>query len=51
MQLRLAKSSIPGDRAAVERQMAATDLQIDSLVYELYELTPEEIKVVEEALL
>jgi len=29
---------------------AATDRQIDTLVYELYELTEEEIKIVEENL-
>jgi hypothetical protein len=28
-----------------ERQIAATDQQIDRLVYELYELTEEEIKI------
>jgi hypothetical protein len=31
----------------LQRQMDATDEQIDDLVYELYELTPEEIKIVE----
>jgi hypothetical protein len=36
-------------KAALERQITATDRQIDELVYELYELTPEEIKIVEEA--
>jgi len=30
-------------------QIAATDQQIDELVYELYGLTKEEIKIVEEA--
>jgi hypothetical protein len=30
-------------------QIAATDQQIDRLVYELYELTEEEIKIVEES--
>ncbi len=32
-----------------ERQIAATDHQIDRLVYELYELKEEEIKIVEES--
>jgi hypothetical protein len=32
----------------LEAQIAATDRQIDNLVYELYGLTPEEIKIVEE---
>ncbi|MGI8978773.1 MAG: Eco57I restriction-modification methylase domain-containing protein [Pirellulaceae bacterium] len=36
-------------QAALQRQITATDRQIDELVYELYELTPEEIKIVEEA--
>ncbi len=31
----------------LQRQMDAIDEQIDNLVYELYELTPEEIKIVE----
>jgi hypothetical protein len=30
-------------------QIAATDRRIDALVYELYGLTAEEIKIVEEA--
>jgi hypothetical protein len=32
---------------AIERQIAATDKQIDSLVYELYGLTEEEIRIEE----
>ena len=35
------------DRTVLERQIAATDHQIDRLVYELYGLTDEEIKIVE----
>jgi hypothetical protein len=35
--------------AALQRRIEMTDRQIDALVYELYELTPEEIKVVEGA--
>jgi len=31
----------------VERQIAATDSQIDRLVYDLYGLTEDEIKIVE----
>jgi hypothetical protein len=31
----------------LQRQIDATDAQIDKLVYELYELTPDEIKIVE----
>ena len=33
----------------LQRQIDATDAQIDQLVYELYELTPDEIKIVEAA--
>jgi len=37
------------ERIALQRQIDATDQQIDQLVYELYELTDEEIRIVEEA--
>ena len=37
------------EKTVVERQIAAADRQIDVLVYELYGLTDEEIKIVEEA--
>lgn len=33
--------------AAIERQIAATGKQIDELVYELYGLTEDEVKIVE----
>jgi hypothetical protein len=33
----------------LQRQIDATDAQIDKLVYELYELTPDEIKIVEDS--
>ena len=33
----------------VQRQIETTDEQIDALVYELYELTEEEIRIVEES--
>jgi hypothetical protein len=33
---------------AIERQIAATEKQIDQLVYELYGLTEEKIMVVDE---
>jgi hypothetical protein len=38
----------PNDKTRVEREIEATDRQIDQLVYELYGLTEEEIKIVEE---
>ncbi len=37
------------DKIVLQRQIDATDNQIDRLVYELYGLTEEEIKIVEEA--
>jgi hypothetical protein len=37
------------ERMALERQLGATDLEIDRLVYELYGLSEEEIRIVEEA--
>ena len=35
------------EQTLIQRQIDATDKQIDKLVYELYALTPEEIKIVE----
>jgi len=37
----------PHEKETLQRQIDATDQQIDRLVYELYELTEEEIKIVE----
>jgi hypothetical protein len=37
------------DKQRLQRQIDATDAQIDKLVHELYELTPDEIKIVEGA--
>jgi hypothetical protein len=37
------------EKSLIQRQIDATDKQIDQLVYELYGLTDEEIKIVEEA--
>ena len=36
-------------RSVIQRQIDATDAQIDRLVYDLYGLTDEEIRLVEEA--
>ncbi|OGP59675.1 MAG: hypothetical protein A2V67_02665, partial [Deltaproteobacteria bacterium RBG_13_61_14] len=44
---RKAAAKVPAEREAIERQIAATDREIDGLVYELYGLTDEEIKIVE----
>jgi hypothetical protein len=46
---RLAASQTPQERISLERQISATDAQIDRLVYDLYNLTPEEIKIIEAA--
>ena len=37
----------PHEQTALQRQIEATDRQIDALVYELYALTEEEIEIVE----
>ena len=42
-------AQIPHEKNLIQRQVDSTDRQIDKLVYELYELTEEEIKIVEEA--
>jgi hypothetical protein len=39
----------PQEKTSLGRQIAATDAQIDRVVYELYGLTPEEIAIVEGA--
>ncbi|MCX6842999.1 MAG: hypothetical protein NTX53_12035, partial [candidate division WOR-3 bacterium] len=43
----LPKAKTPHEQESLQRQIAATDKAIDALVYELYGLTEEEIKVVE----
>ncbi|MCX5813822.1 MAG: Eco57I restriction-modification methylase domain-containing protein, partial [Proteobacteria bacterium] len=43
----LAGAMTPHDKTAIQRQIDATDRQIDRLMYELYGLTEEEIKIVE----
>ena len=45
----LAGAKAPTEKAVLERQIAATDGQIDAPVYELYGLTDAEIKIVEAA--
>ncbi len=44
---KLEAATIPEDKTLLKRQIDATDRQIDTLVYELYELTDEEIEIVE----
>jgi len=43
----LAAAKTPQDTTLLQRQIAATDKQIDQLVYQLYGLTDEEIALVE----
>ncbi len=43
----LPKAKTPHEQESLQRQIAATDKQIDQLVYELYGLTQEEISTVE----
>jgi hypothetical protein len=45
----LPKAKTPHEAEALQRQIAATDRQIDTLVYELYGLTEDEIRIVEGA--
>jgi len=44
---RLPEAKTPGDKSLIERQITATDNAIDRLVYDLYELSDEEIAIVE----
>ncbi len=46
---RLAAEQLPQRREQVQREIDATDRQIDALVYQLYGLSDDEIKIVEEA--
>ena len=43
----LASAKHPQDKTVLQRRIETTDRQIDRLVYELYGLTDEEIKIVE----
>jgi len=44
---KLAAATVPADKQLYQRQIEATDRQINALVYELYGLAEEEIEVVE----
>jgi|CXWL01.1.fsa_nt_gi hypothetical protein len=46
---RLAVANTPSDKTRLQRQIDVTDQEIDRLVYDLYDLTEEEIKIVEAA--
>lgn len=45
----LAAAKVLADKTQIQRQIDVTDKQIDKLVYQLYDLTEEEIKIIEEA--
>ena len=47
LHLQLNKVDFDSEKEPIQRQIAATDKKIDKLVYELYGLTEEEIKIVE----
>jgi len=47
LNLQLTQHKTPQTKTVIQRQIEATDRQIDELVYELYGLTEEEIKIVE----
>jgi hypothetical protein len=47
LQRQLSEVKVADDRTASKRQIDATDKQIDQLVYELYDLTAEEIGLIE----
>jgi hypothetical protein len=45
----LASAQSPASKESVRRQIDSTDYQIDRLVYDLYDLSDEEIKIIDEA--
>jgi hypothetical protein len=44
---KLLEAKLEQDKVVLSKQIEATNVAIDSVVYELYELTEEEIKLVE----
>jgi hypothetical protein len=46
---KFAAAKVPDEKTKIQRQIDTTDRQIDQLVYKLYNLTDEEIKIVEES--
>jgi len=46
---KLAAAKVPDEKTKIQREIGATDKRIDRLVYDLYDLTDEEIKIVEES--
>ncbi len=49
LQIQMAAAKTAHDKTVLQRQIDKTDKQIDQLVYELYGLTDDEIKIVEQA--
>jgi hypothetical protein len=49
LQIQLQKAKTPHEKEALQREIIGTDKQIDQIVYQLYGLNAEEIKIVEEA--
>ncbi len=49
MHKQVSKAKTPYGRESLKRTIAAADTHIDALVYELYALTKDEIRVVEGA--
>lgn len=49
LHIRLADVAHPDDKTRLQRQIGVTDQEIDRLVYDIYGLTEEEIKIVESA--
>jgi hypothetical protein len=47
LQSNLAGANTPNERTILQRQIDATDREIDRLVYDLYGLSDDEIKIVE----
>jgi len=47
LNVNLSTSKTDHEKTALQRQIEATDRQIEQLVYELYGLTEEEIRIVE----
>jgi len=45
------KGKLPQEKDMLKRQIEAIDIKIDQLVYKLYDLTDEEIKIVETAII
>jgi hypothetical protein len=48
LKAKVAAASNPTDKTLYQRQIAATDRAIDRLVYGLYNLSEEEIKIIKE---